>query len=79
MRKMSFMLVFLALSFSLSACNDSNKVNELTKANAALTAELQECRENQKKSALKEEQNKKTLESLKRVEDEVKNMKSTPF
>jgi len=79
MCKTSFMLIFLILALSLSACSDSSKVDELTKVNAALAAELQECRAAAKNTALKEEQNKKTLESLKRVEEEVKNMKKTPF
>ena len=74
-----FMLLVLTISFSLSGCNDSAKVDELAKENAAISAELRECRENQNNAALKEEHNKKAIESLNRVEDEAKNMKKNKF
>ncbi|MDQ7830657.1 MAG: hypothetical protein RDU30_02895 [Desulfovibrionaceae bacterium] len=75
---MSFMLISL-LVFMISACSDSSKIDDLTKENAALATELKECREAAKKTALREEDNKKEAEAFKRVKEELKNMNKTPF
>lgn len=69
MRSVSFMLISVVLVFLLAGCNDSSKIDELTKANAALAAELQECRASQKKTALQEEEIRKTKENLKKYEN----------
>jgi len=79
MRTTFFMSIFLVLAFSLSACKDSAKIDELTKTNATLAAELQECRAAAKKASPQSEDNKKEAEAAARVKDDLKNMKKTPF
>lgn len=69
MRTVFIFIFLIAFSFSLSACNDSAKLDELTKANAVLATELQECRESQKNAALKDENAKKAKDNLKKYEN----------
>lgn len=73
MRLVVMVLYSIMLVCFLAACSDSAKVEDLTKANAALTAELKECRASQKKEALKEEDTRRTKEALERMTKEPMN------